>query len=365
MELFGSNATHSCLEMRECRVASKNTVATVKNGSGDLMLLVCFSGKGTGWLILVKKGVKGSMYQVVLGNTSFHQGEHWWWCVAGSSSMTVIQNIIWRRKKHLKVVKWSSQSLDHNPMENLWMELRVSVAQWQPQNITSLQKICLEEWVKMSSIVCANLVKSYRKHVACLFPSEFHYKVLSWTFDQIPNFFTIIQMNSLTSHFFKAESVTFTLLPHNKFNWSSCIHASEMVWSGTLNCLPLAVQFSCTEPYPCVFQQCSRAEAKWSGGRRDKGQCIFNLEARRTDTAGRGKERQRARCLHRDTDRISPTMRECWGASWGQLICMNDRTKIATKSLGSVPRVFFYWKCLTLVRPFFLHYFCIYFLKRT
>ncbi len=68
----------------------------------------------------------------------------------------------WLSKKHVKVLEWPSQS-DLNPIEHLWRELKLCVAQRQPQNLKDLEKTCMEEWAKIPAEVCANLLKNYRK----------------------------------------------------------------------------------------------------------------------------------------------------------------------------------------------------------
>ncbi len=68
----------------------------------------------------------------------------------------------WLRKKHFKVLEWPSQSPDLNPIENLWRELKLCVAQRQPQNLKDLETTCMEEWTKIPAAVCANLVNNYR-----------------------------------------------------------------------------------------------------------------------------------------------------------------------------------------------------------
>jgi transposase len=60
----------------------------------------------------------------------------------------------WLKKKHIKVLKWSSQSPDLNPIDNLWRELKLGVATLQPRNLNDLEKICKEEWDKLLSFKC-------------------------------------------------------------------------------------------------------------------------------------------------------------------------------------------------------------------
>ncbi len=80
-------------------------------------------------------------------------------------------------------MEWPSQSPDLNPIENLWRELKLCVAQRQPQNLKDLEKTCMEEWAKIPAAVCANLVKNYRKlQDLCNCKQRFLYQILSSIF---------------------------------------------------------------------------------------------------------------------------------------------------------------------------------------
>ncbi len=75
----------------------------------------------------------------------------------------------WLKKKHMK---WPSQFPDLNPKENLWRELKVRVTKRQPQNLNDLERICKEEWDKISPEMCANLIASYKKRLASVIANK-------------------------------------------------------------------------------------------------------------------------------------------------------------------------------------------------
>ena len=61
----------------------------------------------------------------------------------------------------LNVLEWPSQSLDLNPIEHLWRDVKIAVQRRSPPNLTELERICREEWEKLPKYRRAKLVASY------------------------------------------------------------------------------------------------------------------------------------------------------------------------------------------------------------
>ncbi|KAK3518299.1 hypothetical protein QTP86_003718 [Hemibagrus guttatus] len=172
IELFGKNSTCRVWKRKNAELHPKNTIPTVKHGGGNIMLWGCFSAKGPGRLIRVKERMNGAMYREILSKNLLPSARAlkvkrgWVFQHDNDPKHTAQATKEWLRKKHFKVLEWPSQSPDLNPIENLWRELKIRVAQRQPQNITALEEICMEEWAKLPATVWKNLVATYRKRVA-------------------------------------------------------------------------------------------------------------------------------------------------------------------------------------------------------
>jgi transposase len=68
--------------------------------------------------------------------------------------------------------EWPSQSPDLNPIEYLWRDLKIAVQRRSSSNLTEHERICREEWGKLSKYRCAKLVALYPRRLKAVITAK-------------------------------------------------------------------------------------------------------------------------------------------------------------------------------------------------
>ncbi len=168
---FGKNSTCRVWRRKNAELHPKNTIPTVKHGVETSCFGAVFLQRDQDdWSVIMYHEI---LSENLLPSARALKMKHGWvFQHDNDPKHTARATKEWLRKKHFKVLEWPSQSPDLNPIENLWRELKVRVAQRQPQNITALEEICMEEWAKIPATVYENLVKTYRKRLTSVIANK-------------------------------------------------------------------------------------------------------------------------------------------------------------------------------------------------
>ncbi|KAG2455540.1 TCB1 transposase, partial [Polypterus senegalus] len=174
IELFGLNSKRYVWKQPGTAYHLSNTVPTVKHGGGRIMLWGCFSAAGTGRLVAIEGKMNAAKYRDILDKNLLQSakdlrlGRRFTFQQDNDPKHTA-KITEWLHNNFVTVLEWPSQSLDLNPIEHLWRDLKMAVHQRLPSNLTELERICEEEWQRIPKSRCEKLVTSFpRRFMAVL-----------------------------------------------------------------------------------------------------------------------------------------------------------------------------------------------------
>ena len=163
----------------------ENTIPTIKQDGGLLMLWCCFAASGVCTLHRIEGIMRKEYYKEILeenvkkGAQNLELGRRWWFQHDNDPKHKAKLVTEWLRKEIINGLEWLSQSPDVNPIETLWRELKVRVHARHPKNIAELETICMEEWAQIPQDVWTKLVTKYNKRLASVIQHK-HNWLLIW-----------------------------------------------------------------------------------------------------------------------------------------------------------------------------------------
>ena len=166
IELFGPNAKRHVWR-------KPGTILMLKYGGGSIVLWGCFSAAGTGRLVRVKGKMNGAKYREILDENLLQSAQdlRLWRRFTFQqendpkhTAKTMLEKL---RDKSLNALELPSQSPDLNPIGYLWRDLKISVQQLSPSNLTDLEKNG-----RNSKQSCAKLVASYPRRLKAVIAAK-------------------------------------------------------------------------------------------------------------------------------------------------------------------------------------------------
>lgn len=152
---------------------------TVKHGGGNIKLWACFSWHGCGPIYWIKQNMDQHEYVNILENVMLPYADEnmplrWIFQQDNDPKHTSKKARKFFQDKNLSVLPWPAQSPDLNPIENLWQDLKKTVATHKVKNVAELWKVVQEEWSSITQRKCQLLVDSMPRRCNAVLQNNGH-----------------------------------------------------------------------------------------------------------------------------------------------------------------------------------------------
>ena len=159
-KLFGRYGSGYIWRKANTAFHNKNIIPTVKHGGGSVMVWGCFAASGPGRLAIIDGTMNSALYQKILKENIWPSvcdlklKCSWVMQQANDPKHTIKSTSEWLKRNKIKVLEWSSQSPDLNPIEMLWHDLKQAVHARKPSNMAELKQFYKDEWAKIPRQRC-------------------------------------------------------------------------------------------------------------------------------------------------------------------------------------------------------------------
>lgn len=159
------------------RYDSKYTKATVKYGSGGIMVWGCFSFAGVGPLfhiqgIMDQLQYRDIMQRIMLPHARQNMPRGWTFQQDNDPKHTANTVKNWFQRNRVRVLEWPAQSPDLNPIENLWDQVDRELAGKKFSSGDELYEALNRAWTNLPNIKLERLVESMPRRCEAVIKSK-------------------------------------------------------------------------------------------------------------------------------------------------------------------------------------------------
>ena len=158
----------------QTQLQPQHVQTTVKYGGGSLMIWGCMSNYGVGNLVRIDGGLDTELYCKILeedlaSSVEFYGGDLNDFIFQQDNDPKHKSKMVtkWLSESKIEVLDWPAQSPDINPIENLWVHLKIRLSAYDsvPTSMHELWERVEKVWNDIPAEFCVKLIESMPKRV--------------------------------------------------------------------------------------------------------------------------------------------------------------------------------------------------------